>query len=71
MIFCAVMKYDSTIISSLFAAIFGWTLNLIASIIKANQQSLEYLFCIGLLIVGIRMMFRGVFKKASGGSTKK
>lgn len=65
----AVMQYDPYLIPNLIAGAITWAIGLIVAILKANQKSIEYLFCIGLLIVGIRCMFRGVFR--SGGGNKK
>ena len=53
---------------NLIGMILVGTLNGAIKILQANQQSLEYLFCIIFLCFGIVLMFRAVFRR---GGTKK
>ena len=71
MTFIVMMKFHPELLTQLVSNLIGGFLNLIGSIIAANQKSIEYLFCIALLCFAIVMMFRAIFGKKGGGATKK
>lgn len=41
----------------------NWLLDFLVRVIKENQKSIEYLFCIVLMLVSIVLMFKSLFKK--------
>lgn len=62
----AIMRYDPQLIPRLIVGIITWAINFFAALLKANQASIEYIFCILLLFFAIRFMVRGVFRRDGG-----
>lgn len=69
-IFITMMKFHPELLAQFVSNLCAWLISLLARIIEANRHSIEMLFCIGLLCLGIVLMFKGIFGKR-GGSSKK
>lgn len=64
------MKFQPELLSQAISSLIAGIIDLITRVIRANQKSLEYLFCIALSIAGIKMMLKGILGK-KGGAIKK